>query len=195
MEAFLIVVVIFVFLLVVFLVLAFAFPDDLRALLRRTSSVEVTRDGLKIALVAEVVEQKEGRHPSTSELERLASGIPAGRHILWVDDQPANNRAEIQALRSLGLRVDTATSNEEGLSYTKVNTYDLVLSDIGRLPPQPDTAGLDLPMALSEVGVRAPVAFYVGKVREPATQAGQPVFDTPTALLIWVREQLAGPAS
>jgi CheY-like chemotaxis protein len=184
--------IVFGFLLIVFLVLAFRFPDDLKKLLGRMSSVEVTKDGLKIALIAEAVREKEKRRPDDDEIRPLVLNIPAGRRVLWVDDNPANNRVEIQALRGLGLTVDTATSNTEAQSYAQANAYDLVLSDIGRSAPEAPTAGLALPDALREVDVRAPFAFYVGNAAQPTTDAGQPVFDTPTQLFGWVREQLEG---
>lgn len=190
MEALLIVAVIFAFLLCVFLVLAFRFPDDLQKLLGRMSSVEVTKDGLKIALIAEVVQEKEQRQPNNAELRPLVSDIPADRRVLWVDDSPANNRAEIQALRGLGLVVDTATTNAEALSYAEANRYDLVLSDIKRSAREPANAGLALPKSLRDANIDPPIAFYVGHAAKPSTESGEPVFDTPTRLLNWIREQL-----
>ncbi len=190
MEAFYIALVVFGFLLIVFLVLAFRFPGDLQKLLGRTTSVEVTKDGLKIALIADAVLEKENRRPDDDELRALVSEVPAGRRILWVDDVPANNRAEIQALRGLGLAVDVATTNAEALSYAEANTYDLILSDIERSAPEPTNAGLALPAALRQAHVLAPVAFYVGNADHPTTQDGEPVFDTPTQLLAWVRDRL-----
>ena len=192
MEAFLIVLVVFIFLAIVFLVLAFRFPDDLATLLGRMSSVEVTTEGLKIALVAEAVVQKEHRKPKAAEIRPLVTQIPDGRLLLWVDDSPANNRAEIQALRALGLTVDVATTNKEAQSYVSRASYDLVLSDIGRGKPEAATAGLELPGVLREAHVDAPLAFYVGEATEHTTPTGEAVFDTPTALLGWVRDQLKG---
>jgi hypothetical protein len=37
-----------------------------------------------------------------------------------------------------------------------------------------------------------PVAYYVGHAEEPQTPDGQPVFDTPTALLQFVATHLEG---
>jgi CheY-like chemotaxis protein len=191
-EALLIVLVVFAFLLIVFFVLAFRFPEDLKLLLRRMTLVEVGKNGLKIGLVAEAVREKEHRKPKKAELEPLVVNIPGDKRVLWVDDCPANNRAEIQALRSLGVTVDTATTNAEGLAYAKSRTYDLVVSDIGRSAPESSTAGLELPGALGEAHVDAPIAFYVGQAVEATTADGDPVFDTPTQLLGWISEHLRG---
>jgi CheY-like chemotaxis protein len=194
MEALWIAGVMFGFLLVIFLILAFRFPEDLKGVLGRMTSVEVTKDGLKIALLAAAVLEKETRTPDDSELRPFVRDIPSGRRVLWVDDIPANNRAEIQALRGLGLLVDVATTNAEALSYAKTNRYDLVLSDIRRPPPEATKAGLDLPETLRDAHVNLPTAFYVGKAAQSTTEAGEPVFDTPTAMLRWVRKQLGGMA-
>lgn len=189
-----IVLIVFAFLLVVFLVLALGFPEELKKLLGRMTSVEVTKDGLKIALIADAVQEKENRRPDVAELRPFVTDIPAGRRVLWVDDCPANNRVEIQALRSLGLTVDTATTNAEALSYARANKYDLVLTDIKRSSPERENAGLELPATLREAHLSAPVAFYVGKADNSTTGHGDPVFDTPTQLLGWVRDHLRDPS-
>jgi len=191
-EALWIVVVVSAFLLIIFLILAFKFPEDLTGLLRRLSAVEVTKEGLKMQLLAEAVYEKERRKPEESELRPLVRDLTRGGRILWVDDLPANNRAEIQALRGLGLTVDVATSNQEALSYVKTNRYDLILSDIGRAPPEAPSDGLKLPELLGAAGVTAPIAFYVGQATASTTQSGQPVFDAPTEVLSWVRNNLKG---
>jgi CheY-like chemotaxis protein len=190
-EALSVVGVVFAFLLIVFLVLAFRFPDDLQKLLGRMASVEVTKDGLKIALIAQAVQEKEKRQPNDDELRPLVSEIPPDRRVLWVDDVVSNNRAEIQALRGLGLVVDTATTNAEALSYAEANKYDLVLSDITRSAPESTKAGLALPKTLRAANVDSPpIAFYVATADNPSTESGEPVFDTPTELLRWVRDEL-----
>lgn len=191
-EALLIVLVVFAFLLIVFFVLAFRFPEDLKMLLKRLKSVRISKDGLTLELVVEAIQEKEKRTPDPAEIRPLVKAIPTGRRVLWVDDCPANNRAEIQALRGLDLIVDTATTNAEALSYAKSNTYDLVVSDIGRSAAEPPNAGLELPAALRAAGVASPLAFYVGAATRPTTDTEEPVFDTPTELLGWISEELDG---
>jgi CheY-like chemotaxis protein len=39
----------------------------------------------------------------------------AGKSILWVDDRPANNIYERQAMEALGIRFTISTSTEEAL--------------------------------------------------------------------------------
>jgi len=193
-EALLIILVVFAFLLVVFFVLAFRFPEDLKLMLRRMTLVEVGKNGLKIGLVAEAVREREHRKPKKAELEPLVVNIPEGKLVLWVDDCPANNRAEIQALRSLGVAVDTATTNTEGLAYAKSRTYDVVISDIRRSAHESTNAGLELPEVLHQAHVDAPIVFYVGEAVGTTTADGDPVFDTPTQLLGWISEHLRGAA-
>jgi CheY-like chemotaxis protein len=141
--------------------------------------------------VAQAVVDKEHRKPEEDELRSLVDGIPPGRRILWVDDEPAGNRREIQALRAMDTVVDTATSNAEAVSYAGQRTYDIVLSDIGREAPQPPRAGLELPGALHEACVRAPIAFYVTTPSGPRTDSGHPVFSKPSELLRWVSAQVS----
>lgn len=192
MEGVLITGIVFGSLLVMFLVVAFRYPETFERLLGRITSLELTKSGIKIGLIADAVKEKENRDPARAELRSFTRNIPAGRHILWVDDVLANSRAEIQALRGLGLIVDTATTNAEALSYAKSESYDLVVSDIGRSAPEQPKAGLQLPAALRAAGVVSPLAFYVGNAENPTTDNGEPVFDAPTALFGWISKKLTG---
>jgi CheY-like chemotaxis protein len=190
MEAVWVALVVFGFLLIVFLVLAFRFPDELKELLRRTKSVSITPKGLVLELVEKAVEEKEHRKPAPNEVRPVLERIPPQSRVLWVDDAPSNNRLEIQALRALDVDVDTATSNDEAVLYATADGYDLVLSDIGRAPPQESNAGLALPALLHAAGLEVPIAYYVGHAESPQTPDGHPVFDRPTDLLEFIAETL-----
>lgn len=192
MEAFWIVVAILVAFLIVFFVVALRFPSDFTLLLERLTSFEMTKDGVKVGLVAAAVEARGGERPRRRDVQTLVGDIPEGKRVLWVDDRPANNRAEIQALRALSFDVDLATTNAEAIAYATTNHYDVVLSDIGRALPEEPTAGLDLPAELQAVGVDAPLAFYVGQATSDTTAGGASVFDTPRNLLAWVDTTLKG---
>lgn len=161
------------------------FPEEVRSLIHRTESVQIGKNGIAWTIFEEAIRAKEHREPTAEEIEPSLSRITRGR-ILWVDDSPANNRLETQLLRALGVEVDTATSNGEALQYAATQDYDLVLSDIGRPPPQDPEAGLVLPQLLREAGQEAQVAYYTGHAVAPETPGGQPVFDAPSQLLGFV---------
>ncbi|MBN9102321.1 MAG: response regulator [Pseudonocardia sp.] len=53
--------------------------------------------------------------------------------LLWVDDQPSNNRYETSAIESMGMLVDLSTSTEDAQrKLGRRGVYDVVLSDMGR---------------------------------------------------------------
>lgn len=193
MEAVWITLIVFVSTLIVFIVLVIRFPEELRSLVSRTASIRIGSKGIAWTIFEEAVREKEHRTPKRKEASGALTRISGGR-IVWVDDSPANNLLEVQTLRSLGVQVDTATSNDEAVQYATVHTYDLVLSDIERAPPQAKRAGLELPAQLRDAGRDVPVAYYVGHADRPQTTDGQPVFDTPTALFGFVADQLGSGA-
>lgn len=191
MEFVWITLIVFGFALIVFGIALWRFPEEVRSLIRRTASVQISGEGIAWTIFQEAIEEKEGREASAAELRPELSRLAGGR-ILWVDDSPANNRLEVQSLRAAGVEIDTATSNQEALSYLGRSHYDLVLSDVHRPPPQEPEAGLALDSLLREAGVSPPIAYYVGEATGAETPGGQPVFDTPTDLLRHVATVLAG---
>ncbi len=93
-----------------------------------------------------------------------------GAEILWIDDQPSNNRNESRMLRSFGALVTFAVTTEEAITTLRASTgqhqpYHLILSDISRDLPQVDpAAGLKMIPLLREAGFEQPVIFYVGRL-------------------------------
>ncbi len=55
--------------------------------------------------------------------------------LLWVDDNPDNNRYERQSLEALGVEFTLSFSTEDALSRLKRNSFDLIISDMGGRPP------------------------------------------------------------
>jgi CheY-like chemotaxis protein len=78
--------------------------------------------------------------------------------ILWVDDQPSNNRAEREALEKLGIVVELALSTDAALVMLARSRFDLVISDMGR--PEGAQAGYDLLDAMRGRGDETGLIFY-----------------------------------
>ena len=95
-----------------------------------------------------------------SELNPLISY----RRILWVDDNPPNNTFELETLLGLGYQVDLAMTNEHAARLASTFAYDLILSDIGRSPPETALAGLELPKVLRQsLRDLPPIIYYTGE--------------------------------
>jgi CheY-like chemotaxis protein len=93
----------------------------------------------------------------------------AGRAtVLWVDDRPSNNIHERQALEALGVTFVLATSTNEALEKVKSQSFDVIISDMGR-PPDPQ-AGYTLLNELRTSGNQTPFIIYAGS-RAPEHRA------------------------
>ena len=79
--------------------------------------------------------------------------------VLWVDD-PRNNRYERQALEALGLRFALSTSTDDALNQLRHQSFDLIISDMGR--PPDSRAGYTLLDKLRSQGDRTPFVIYAG---------------------------------
>lgn len=83
--------------------------------------------------------------------------------ILWVDDRPANNTYERQALEALGVQITISKSTEDALDRLQHKSYDVILSDMSR-PPDPQ-AGYTLLSKLKEMQIATPYIIYAGSKR------------------------------
>lgn len=93
----------------------------------------------------------------------------AGRAtVLWVDDRPSNNVHERQALEALGVTFVLAMSTDEALERVKYQSFDAIISDMGR-PPDSE-AGYTLLDALRKNGNQTPFIIYAGS-RSPEHRA------------------------
>ena len=112
------------------------------------------------------------RASSSADLDALVGAIPAlaraprrAARVLWVDDRPANNELERQLLRPHGIVFDNVVSTAEALEQLAMESYDLVITDLGRQgsSDRSATAGaafLDQPV-VREGG--PPVIVYAGQ--------------------------------
>ena len=93
----------------------------------------------------------------------------AGRStVLWVDDRPDNNIHERQSLEALGVIFVTAKSTDEAIDKLKRQSFDAIISDMGR-PPDPQ-AGYTLLDMIRAAGNQIPFIIYAGS-RSPEHQA------------------------
>lgn len=80
------------------------------------------------------------RRPSLdADLQACVAAVPGfaveprrAARVLWVDDKPSNNEAERKWLRPHGLVFDCVVSTDEALQQLESETYDLVITDLGR---------------------------------------------------------------
>lgn len=188
MQAVWIALIVFGFAAIALIVFVIRFPDEIRELIRRTSAVELRPSGIAWRAYAQAVIVKEEREPSRETAEPLLEKISGGR-ILWVDDSPVNNRLEVKALRARGVEIDFATTNDEAVEFAVAESYNLVVSDIGRGLPEGEKAGLTLPARFGRGG-EPPIVYYTGHAEAPQTPSGQPVVDTPSELFELIAAQL-----
>ena len=93
----------------------------------------------------------------------------AGRStVLWVDDRPNNNVHERQALEAVGVTFVLATSTEEALEKVNQQSFEAIISDMGR--PPDSQAGYTLLDKLRDSGNRTPFIIYAGS-RAPEHRA------------------------
>ena len=127
--------------------------------------------------------------PLRSRAVAAARQLP--RCILWVDDEPENNRYHIAFLRRRGVQVVTATSTAEAVGELKRGAFDIVISDStrtenGRLNRG---AALELLQAMRELEPNLPLYIYTRpetapSIVERARAAGAAaVLSSPTDLL------------
>ncbi len=83
-----------------------------------------------------------------------------GSLVLWVDDRPDNNFYERRALEALGVRFVLAAATEEALQLIRLQSFDLIISDMGR--PGDARAGYTLLDRLRELGDLTPYLIYAG---------------------------------
>ncbi len=108
----------------------------------------------------------------------------AGR-ILWVDDNPHNNTAEVADLRNRGYGVHQVKSSADALTLVKIYHFDLIISDMGRHGNP--LAGLELLSALRAANFDLPVVYYTLVVNPPllaevAARGGQGAAESSDAL-------------
>ncbi len=94
--------------------------------------------------------------------------------VLWVDDNPDNNMHERRSLEAFGMNFVLAKSTEEALERIRKQSFDVIISDMGR--PGDSTAGFTLLDKLRAAGNKTPFIIYAGpraiQLRSEARQKG-----------------------
>ena len=67
-----------------------------------------------------------------SAVATLARMPKRAARVLWVDDRPANNEVERKILRPHGIVFDCVVSTAEAIEQLANESYDLVITDLGR---------------------------------------------------------------
>lgn len=186
---------ILVFALLVFVIIVWRFPSAFRGILNRTKELEISKDRIKITFAVqsaiESFRQKGAEVPSEKQIEHQLHPLQGYHRVLWVDDNPTNNIFEIETLLGLGWQVDIADTNDHAARLMGQFQYDLIISDIGRSPPETPTAGLDLPTKLRQDGVKMrPIVYYIGTAERAETDDGFPVTDRPDTLFVAIQQAL-----
>lgn len=81
-----------------------------------------------------------------------------GKSILWVDDNPSNNRLAVRAIKKLGIDIEQSLSTEDGLAHLGKRHFDLVISDMGRGSNM--QAGYELLAKIRESGNKVPYFIF-----------------------------------
>jgi CheY-like chemotaxis protein len=165
------------------------YVDDLRNdKMVRELSAEVSTTGVKLNVKRQVEVVKnltlaksqsteaQGSEPAhtevkTQEVLQAASKVAtpqtvqqvAGTRVLWVDDNPLNNRYERRALEALGIQFSLSTSTEDALEKLRSDSYNVIISDMGR--PPDNQAGYTLLGELQKQKIFTPFIVYASSNR------------------------------
>lgn len=87
-----------------------------------------------------------------------SSENPTKRKILWVDDYPINNEAVMSFFMSNNVQFDIAISTEQGLKFFQNNSYDIIITDMGR--DDESDAGISFLTKLKALHCSTPIIVY-----------------------------------
>jgi CheY-like chemotaxis protein len=90
-----------------------------------------------------------------------------GAKLLWVDDHPENNIYARRAMEAVGIQITLSQSTEDALEKLRSDTYNVIISDMGRQPPDPQApydkrAGYTLLDKLRDQHIFTPFIIYAG---------------------------------
>ena len=111
--------------------------------------------------------------PQETEIPRIEEGDThankkiARAKLLWVDDQPENNIYPRSAKEAVDIQITLSKSTEDALEKVHSHTYDIIISDMGRQPlnpqaPYDNRAGFTLLDKLRDQHIFTPFIIYAG---------------------------------
>ncbi len=110
--------------------LSFSGPGGISFSARRAAGalVEATQSKPAAGQLSDVDAQDQ-----VQEVAAFIRRLRRSPRLLWVDDQPSNNRYETSAIESMGMMVELSTSTEDAQRRLGGRShYDVVISDMGR---------------------------------------------------------------
>jgi CheY-like chemotaxis protein len=159
------------------------FRVEINALLKRTDSLSIKGGPVDLTFNAQKAEAAgaiaaavaskpaEGKdaHAMAETAQAAASAVAASvtpravqnaraATVLWVDDNPDNNIYVRRSLEALGVRFVIATSTEDALQQARRQSFDAIISDMGRGLDR--TAGYKLLEELRKAGIKSPYVIY-----------------------------------
>jgi hypothetical protein len=170
-------------------------PKPLRGFLSNVTGLEIGLTGVKLQLAVDAaqraIESKEGPSGQDPSLVATVKAIHHAKRVLWVDDDPQLCAPEVDALKAMGVDVDQALTNDEALRAVMGTEFDLIISDIGRRPPETPTEGIRLPGLISRYAKSIPpILYYVGDLESPETPQGFPATNRPSELFVLIESTL-----
>jgi CheY-like chemotaxis protein len=134
---------------------------------------------------------------SLAEIAIQAARSRATPRILWVDDTPRNNVYERQTLEALGIDVVTRTSTEQALNLLEHQSFDVIISNMGR--PGDGRAGYTLLDDLRPENTTPFIVYSSSNKQEHKDEAKQHgawgATNSPAELLALVQSALAATPS
>jgi CheY-like chemotaxis protein len=142
---------------------------------RREKAKQLVAEAKKLRAQAAQDYQKAAAERAKVELPLAPSAaVASNAHpgILWVDDNPANNKDLSDVLQSAGASVFISTSNNDAERKIEQNPagYDLIISDMGRPGEHITHAAYELTSWLNEKSIHIPVIVYSGGSSAPDKQ-------------------------
>ena len=138
---------------------------SVRDVLSRVKGVEFSgvridiESAVESAAVAQNVTVSRRASRAVAERLRRSQGRVAATRLLWIDDEPNGNKAEMKLLKGLGATIDLAHSSKDARERLAAAIYDIVLSDIKR--GERDDEGVRFLPEVSAALLEPPVIFYV----------------------------------
>lgn len=143
--------------------------DAISKLLRKATkvsalgvSIEAAGDTLDDAFKAHGLEGMASQRERMAVLRRLnaCAALLRGTRVLWVDDVPENNEAEVKLLKALDVEVQQVTTSADADNFLKIRHYLLVITDFAR--EGAPTTGIAFAKQVAARSAAPPVIGYVG---------------------------------